>query len=345
MTAPRRILIVRLSAIGDVIVTTPVSRALRHAFPAAYLAWVVEPRAADVIRDNPFLDEVIPWERKKGGLRFRELLEITRKLRERKFDTVIDCQGLLRSAVLGRLCGARCLIGNVPAREQAHRLYTIRVARSQTDLSSRQRCLDLLRPLGIESTDRRMVAPVTDAARAEAKALLAKSGLDGGEPYTCLVPATTWPQKHWIEERWGELAARLADETRSRPVLLGGPADAALARRVCVYSGERCLDLTGRTSLTTAGAVLAAARCTVAVDTGLMHLSVAAGTPTVGLCGASWFRGFQDYERFALVREDLPCSPCLHHPTCDGRFDCMRALSVDRVLHAAAALLEEHGGG
>jgi heptosyltransferase-1 len=69
-----------------------------------------------------------------------------------------------------------------------------------------------------------------------------------------------------------------------------------------------------------------------------MHSSVAVGTPTVGLCGASWWHGFQDYDNFELLREKMDCSPCVHRPTCDGRFDCMRALTPERVLAAVRRL-------
>src|SRR5688572_30938053 len=94
----KRILIIRLSAIGDVIVTTPVSRALREALPDAYLAWVVEPRAKDVLAGNPYLDEVIVWDRPKGSLSPRVMAEIHGTLKPKRFDWAIDCQGNLRSA-------------------------------------------------------------------------------------------------------------------------------------------------------------------------------------------------------------------------------------------------------
>jgi heptosyltransferase I len=320
------------------VVTTPVSRALREAMPDAYLAWVVERRAAGFLEGNPYLDAVIVWDRKKGGLSAGSLLAARRLLRPHRFDCAIDCQGNLRSALVARLSGARTVVGNTEAKESAALFYHRRVPRRKDDLSSRQRCLDLLRPLGVESSDRRMVISVSDEERAAARETLRQAGLEPGTPYACLVPATTWPQKHWFEERWGALAARTRDALGLAPVVMGGPEDLPMAERIRAAAGGNCAAVAGKTSLKTAAAVLEGARLTVTVDTALMHASVAAGTPTVGLCGASWWPGFQDYERFALVREPLPCSPCLHRPTCGGRFDCMRALTVERVLEAAAAV-------
>jgi heptosyltransferase-1 len=329
-----RILIIRLSAIGDVMVTTPVSRALREALPGAHLAWVVEAKARELLVGNPYLDEVIVWDRRKGAVNPGGIWQMGRELRTRRFDWAIDCQGLLRSAVLARLSGARRIVGNTRAKEAADLLYHVRVPRSTTDLSSRQRCLDLLTPLGIRSRDRRMVLPVSDADRSAGGRLLRSEGLKLARRYACLVPATTWTQKHWFEERWAELAALVRDRLGLTPVILGGPGDTAMAEAIHEGSGGECLALAGKTSLKSAAAVLQGAEVTFAVDTGLMHASVAVGTPTVGVCGASWWPGFQDYEHFVLVREPLKCSPCLHRPTCEGRYDCMQAITAERVLAA-----------
>ncbi len=336
---PQRILVIRLSAIGDVVVTTPVTRALRTAFPNAHLAWVVETRAAGVLEGNPYLNEVIAWDRPKGALPLKSLLEIGKRLRSGKFDCAIDCQGLLRSAVLARLSGARLVVGNTRAKESAHLLYHQRVPRSETDLSSRQRCLDLLAPLGVTTADRRMVVHVSEAEREAAHRVLGEIGLAAGAPYACLVPATTWAQKHWFAENWAELADLLQERLGLTPVVMGAAGDAELAEKIRKGSRRGCAIAAGKTSMKSAAALLEGARVVVAVDTALMHMAVAVGAPTVGVCGASWWPGFQDYERFTLVREPMTCSPCLRHPTCGGRWDCMRALSAERVLTAVQGLL------
>jgi heptosyltransferase-1 len=230
-------------------------------------------------------------------------------------------------------------VGNTKAKEHADLFYHRKVERSETDLSSRQRCLDLLRPLGIETADRRMVVAVSNAERAAAREVLAQLGIGASERYTCLVPATTWPQKHWFEPEWAALAGRMRESLGLTPVILGGPADVPMATRIAEAARGKVAIAAGKTSLKIAAALLEGARVNVAVDTGLLHASVAVGAPTVGVCGASWWHGFADYERFALVREEMKCSPCLHKPTCGGAFDCMRALTPERVLAAARGLL------
>jgi heptosyltransferase I len=335
----KRILIIRLSAIGDVIVTTPVARALREALPDAHLAWVVEPRARDVLVGNPYLDELIVWDRPKGALSPANMWSLYQALRPHRFDVAIDFQGLLRSALAARLSGAGTTIGNLGAKEHADLLYDVKVSRSETDLSNRQRCLDLLRPLGVESRDRRMLVPFSGEHLASAADLLRSAGVPAGQRYACLVPATTWAQKHWFEESWSELAALLRSRLGLVPVLMGAAGDVPMVERIAGASRAECVVAAGRTTLKTAAALLEGADVTVAVDTALMHASVAVGTPTVCIAGASYWPAFADYENFTLVREDMECSPCLRHPVCGGRYDCMRVLTAERVFAAVEPML------
>lgn len=339
VAAGDRILIIRLSAIGDVIVTTPLSRAVKEAFPSGRIGWVVDRRAADVLRENPYIDQLYIWDRRRGASGITSVGKLLREIRRDGWDVAIDCQGLLRSAVIARFSGARRVIGSTPAREGAAYVYTDRVPKSSSDLSSRQRVLDLLTPLGVKSSDRRLVSGVSDAHRDTARALLTASGLSPEAPIVCFVPATTWAQKHWFEENWSELAGLVTQQLDATPVLLGSPADEPMMERIRAGASVRVVNLAGKTTIPEAGAVLELAIGSVAVDTALMHLAAAVGTPTAVLCGASWWPGFADYERATIVREPMSCSPCLRHPTCDGRFDCMRALSASRVLQELRKLL------
>jgi heptosyltransferase-1 len=335
-----RILLIRLGAIGDVMVTTPVARVLRQVMPAAYLVWVVEEKAADVVLGNPYLDEVIvwrwaSWRRESIRCRMRHHGAFIRELRGHRFDVGIDFQGLARSACLLLAAGIRHRIGNSRSREGSGLCYTLRVPRPP-EPSSRQRCLDLLRPLGVVSRDRRMVIGIEAEQRRFAAEFLAQHGLHEA-PYVCLCPATTWPNKHWIEERWARLADGLQQRLGLRAVFMGARGDLPLLARIQGAMRTDPVVAAGQTSLRGAAALLERAQAAVSVDTALMHIGVAVGTPVVALCGASNWRGFQDYEPYRLIRKSLPCSPCLRHPTC-AHFDCMTAISVEETLRAVAEI-------
>jgi heptosyltransferase-1 len=347
-----RILLVRLSAIGDVVVATPVIRRLRSAFPAAYLAWLAEEKAFGIVEGNPGLDEVIVWPRERwtreGGRspasRARSLgqhLRFARGLRERSFDVAIDFQGLLRSALIVRASGAAWRVASEGTKEGSAHFYNVRVPRGD-DRSSRQRCLDLLRPLGIETSDRRMDVWFSAEDAAAANALRARAecayGARGAQrPLVCLCPATTWRHKHWREEGWAVVADGLVRDG-AIPVFMGAAGDRPLLERIRAQMRAPAYLAAGETSLKEAAALLSLGRLSISVDTGLMHVAVAVGTPVVALCGPSYWPGFQDYERFHMIRKPFPCSPCLRHPIC-GNDDCMTAITPEEVLGRARAML------
>jgi heptosyltransferase I len=342
-----RVLLLRLSAIGDVVIATPVIRALRQAYPAAHLAWLVEEKAADIVRGNPELDEVIVWPRAAWGGEASSIAGRTRllqrnagfvtSLRQRRFDVAIDFQGLLRSALLARASGARWRIASEGSREGSHLFYNRRVARGE-ETSSRQRCLDLLSPLGIVSRDRQMHVWYSDDDARTAASILERCGGREGK-VVCLCPATTWRHKHWREERWAPLADRLATELNLRPVFMGARADRPLIERIRAQMQVPSWSAAGETSLKHAAALLAQSELVIAVDTALMHIGVAVGTTTIGLCGPSYWPGFQDYDNFRMVRKPYACSPCLRHPTCQ-QDDCMTDIAVEDVFGEALPLFD-----
>ena len=135
-----------------------------------------------------------------------------------------------------------------------------------------------------------------------------------------------WPTR--LKERLG-LAA----------VFMGARGDLPMLERIRVAMRTAPVIAAGETSLRGAAALLEDAAAVVSVDTALMHLGVAVGAPVIGLCGPSYWPGFQDYEGFRMIRKSVPCSPCLRHPTC-AHFDCMRAIRVEEALRAVALAVE-----
>lgn len=227
-----RILLVRLSAIGDVLMTSAVAPALREAFPRARISWLVEPLSAPFVQVNPSVDEVIVLEHMRRWRRMfnewkiipllREIRRFGQELRARHFDVAIDCQGLLKSGVLARLSGASRRIGFTPPREFNHLFLTDRVERLPHPTRITQPYLMLLTALGIPLTPRRPVLPIPAAERAEAQAFLAKHGL-AGQSYAACCVSTSRPQKDWVWPRWRELAELLHERTGLRTVFVGGP--------------------------------------------------------------------------------------------------------------------------
>lgn len=347
--AAPRILIIRLSALGDVVMASGLIPALRSVHPDAHLAWLVEPAAAPLLRGHPRLDEVIEWSRGEWQALWRErrfgtLFERYRALREQlhagRFDLALDTQGLLKSGAWAWLSGARRRV-SLLGREGSQWLATERLEPSRPEpptMGWEYRAL--ARHLGADDAAFRPDIVPGAHARDAAATALARAQVRG--PYAVLAPFTTRAQKHWFDERW----AALADELQVgglTPVMLGGPADAPAAARIAALS-PRVVNLVGATRLDASAAVIAGARVLVGVDTGLTHLGSAFGVPTVALFGST--RPYLDARALAtrVLYEARACSPCRRHPTCDGRFDCMRVHTPLGVAEVVRQLMPRGGG-
>lgn len=341
----KRFLIIKLSSIGDVVLTTPVAKALRGAFPDSYIAWVVEPKSKDIIEGNPYLDDVIVWERKASSgvsdvfSALSSLRPIVSSLRSRRFDVALDLQGLLRSAALARLCGAPYRVGFTNTREGAALLYNVRKPAGEGTIRGSQHYLSLLEMLGVHSADTDMHVPVQPEDREFASRLLADASR-GKSPgrVVAMCPATTWPQKHWTEEGWAGLADALIANYDALPVFLGSPANIPLFERIrSLMTGEPA-SAVGRTTLKQAAAIQELSDLVIAVDTGLMHVAAAVKRPVVGIFGPTRWKHLETEDNLSVLVKEFPCMPCLRHPVCRD-FDCMRAITVDDVLSTVSRVL------
>lgn len=342
---PKRILIVKLSAIGDVLMATPAAKALRAAFPESYIAWVVERKSADVVLGNPYLDEVVLWDRHKSGNRIidaarlgHSLLDLRSDLKARRFDVCVDLQGLLRSALVSLASGAKRRIGFSDAAERSTIFYTEKYQPQSKGMNAQQRNLDLLKPLGVNSTDTAMHMPVGEEDRDFARRFFEESGLIGSKVVAFCV-ATTWANKHWTPEGWVGVADLIWHKYGARTLILGSKADIPLVRSIADAAISRPIVSAGLTTLKQAGALMEKSDAVIGVDTGLLHMSVALDRPSIGLFGASEWRCFQKKDNFIWVAKDYPCSPCRRHPTCSN-VDCMRAITPDDVEAAVRPWLE-----
>jgi heptosyltransferase-1 len=339
--APQRILVIRLSAIGDVVMASPLIAALRRRYPAAYLAWLVEPAAAGLLRDHPDLDEVIVWPRDQWRVLWRArryrawwraLRSFMRELRARRFDLVLDLQGLLKSAVWARLTGAPERVG-LGSREGGALLMTRVIERPRDDARIGSEYRRLAEVLGLAGGDFAPHIALNEDDEAYARAYAAATG-----PYIVFCPFTTRPQKHWFEERWPALAQAVRSRFGLTPVLLGGPADGAAAARM-QQANPALQSQAGRITLTRSAALIKHAAGLVGVDTGLTHMGIAFGIPTVALFGST--RPYLDTTRpnARVLYHRLECSPCRRHPTCGGAYTCMRLIEVAEVMATLAAVM------
>lgn len=342
---PKRILIIRLSAIGDIIMASGLIPALRDLWPNATIAWLAEDAMADTLAQNPKLDRVyrIPraaWRKMRKendylGL-IKSLLAMKRQLTNERFDLVLDLQGLLKSGIWAWASGAPYRIG-LGSREGSRLLMTKVIPREMNDPRIGKEYRDLAIQLGAKEETFALDIPFSEHTADTSKALLEKHGIS--PPYGLIAPFTTRPQKHWFDARWVSLAQSLG---HPQPlIMLGGPSDREHAANIADQAGGQILSLVGETSLEQCAAIIKGAAFLIGVDTGLTHLGIAQKTPTLALFGSTLPYAETTRANSRVLYEPLPCSPCHRHPTCGGRFDCMRHLDESLVLQTLKDLLKD----
>lgn len=333
-----RILIIRTSAIGDVVFASPIAAALKRTYPHAHIAWLVEPGIDALIRSDPHIDERILWPKGewkalwRDGRRlefFRRVRAFRTLLRERQFDVVLDLQGLLKSGLLAWLSSAPRRIG-LGSREGSRWLMTEVVPRGGDMARISSEYLYLAQQLKLDVGD--FMPQLYLDASAEARALerLSANGLAPGKYVVCAA-FTTRPQKHWFVDAWQALAPMLREQMGLTPVLLGGPADRDAAAEI-VRGAPGMIDLAGQTNLAEAAAIVRHAGAVVGVDTGLTHMGIAFAKPTVAIFGSTCPYSITGRNNARVIWLGLSCSPCGRRPTCGGAWTCLRDIGPERVL-------------
>ncbi len=277
-----RILIVRLSAIGDVIQGMPIACALRERFPDAFLAWAVEGRAGQLLQGHAALDQVVVLPR--GWLKsLAGVWRLGRQLHAMRFDVALDAQGLTKSAMLAWLCGARRRIGfgSPWGRELSPWLNTEIADAPGPHIIERN--LQLLRPLGVESPAVRFMMPEAEQDRETAERIVDDAGCRQG--FGIINPGAGWPSKLWPCPRYAAVAVHLGREW-NLPTLIAwaGDEEYSMAQRIAA-GAEGHARPAPKTSLTELAALARRAKLFIGSDTGPLHLAAAVGAPCVGLYG------------------------------------------------------------
>jgi len=351
---PVNILIVKTSAIGDVIHTLPALNALRRKYPEARIDWLVEEAAADLVVGHKALDAVLvsrrkAWVRdlKQGRVQaaWRGFVDFVKRLRATEYDLLIDFQGLLKSGIFVGLARAKRKVGFGKGMEHAECSYIFLnepVPPVNMDQHAAIRELLLLKAIGIESEEVVFDLPVGEEQRGKIRQLLEDEGVDPVKPLLAINPMTTWETKHWRIERFARVADQLIDKGVA-VVFSGGSQDVLDIEKIRAVMKGKAVNLAGRTSLKELAALYERVELLITTDTGPMHLAAAAGTPVVALFGptAPWRTGpFGSGHK--ILRAELACSPCLKKH-CDREHQCMAQITVDQVVQAALAVLKGRG--
>jgi lipopolysaccharide heptosyltransferase I len=348
------ILIIKLSALGDVVQAVPVFEALRQRYPTARISWVVDEEVAELLQHYPGLDGVLVCRRRLWAKRLREppawpvlameVLGFCRQLRRRHYDVVIDLQGLLKSGLLlGVTRGGRKL-GFDRTREGSWLFLNEKLQPYDPDRHAVERYLDVAGYLGAEVSSVRFQDPWTAEEQPSFASRLEQITAGSKGPLIVCHPIGRWPTKLWPADRFARLTRRLAEEVEATVVFTGSARDRGRIQAIVQQgANDRLLNRAGATSLRELAYLYKHAALLVAVDSGPMHLAAALGTPVVALFGptAPWRTGPYG-SGHAILWAGLDCSPCFKRECQSG--ECMAAISVDEVMRAVLDQLRKGVG-
>jgi len=323
--------------IGDMILLTPALRALRSAFPEARLEILVNPLVRELMERNPYLDEVVVYDKRGAQKGIRQMRRMADRLRAKQFDTgVILHPNSVRSAILSFMAGIPERIG---ANQRGRGLFLTTGVKRRKNIHEVQRYLDIVSPIAGTDHDAKLEFWGVDSD----DELFAERILAGcATPVIGMNPCTTWPSKQWSVERFARLADLVSEQLGAQVVLTGTKKDVHIGNEIMRLVSSKPLNLIGRTTLWQLGALISRCRLYVTNDSGPMHISAAVGTPTIALFGPT------DPVRHApfgaghtVVRKDTRCSPC-YERKCKSQ-DCMRAIQVEDVMEVMKIRVKHTG--
>ncbi len=349
-----RILIVKLSSLGDVIQTLPVLSPLREKYPQAHITWLVEEETAELLMDHPLIDHVLIF-RKNSWLRalanhrkwmqaFRDASDFIQNLRSVSYDLVIDFQGLLKSGMLVGVCRGKRKVGFSPAREKSHIFLKEKVPYPQSALYAVDRYLHLIESLGCSCASPDFCISIRQHHRNNVLRFFNNNRINPDHAIAILHPGTRWKTKLWGEEKWAALGDLLHERDGVQVIFTGSQADTSLVRKITEGMKFPGINTAGKWGLKELAFLQTQADIVVTPDSGPMHLAAAMGTPVVALFGPTDEARTGPYGNIhRVVAASVECRPCLLRKCASP--ECMTQISVREIRKAIEPYLHYAANG
>ncbi len=338
----RRILISRTDRIGDVLLSTPVIKALREKFPQAYIAMLVAPYARDIVEGNPYLDEVIIYDKDGKHKSWWRSIKFAGRLKKKKFDLAVILHPSNRLHLIAFLAGIPLRLGY---NRKLGFLVNLRKAHKKQEGRKHEAeyNLDLLSELGISGSPHDLFMPIRQESERYVEELFRKEGISQADKILAINPGASCPSKIWPVENFARVAEKLAGLHNFKILILGGPKEIHLADKVAHKIKGRVINLAGKTSVSQLASIFKRCRLFISNDSGPVHLASAVGVPVISIfgrnqAGLSPRRWGPLGKRDKYLHKDVGCIQCLAH-NCQKEFACLKAITVEDVLKAAEDIL------
>ncbi len=321
-----KILVIKLSSIGDIFHALPAVHSLKTCL-GADIDWVVHREYMDVVRCFPDVRRVIPFYRDSF---FTNIASFLGELRKDEYDYIIDLQGLLKSAMVARLARGRQRIGPSFHREGAGFFYSRIAGERNKDRHAVDECMDVVKLLcGKSDGAFKVEFPVNFPGRK----------LDENHPRVAFLPVSRWETKNWPADCYVEVIKSLRSSTGAAVFLIGGPGDVRICGEIAGKAGAG-INLAGKLSLAETGGLLKEMDLLIANDSGPMHMAVALGIPVLAIYGPTDPLRTGPYGlRNRIARTSLDCQPCFSRTCEKDGIPCMSGVTAEKVFGMALEML------
>lgn len=350
----KKILIIRLTSLGDVIFTIPLACTLKASEENVKIGWVVAEKGLGVIKNNPCVDNChfVPlneWKKRPFSLKsFKEFWTIIKEIRAEKYDIALDCQQMFKNLFLFWFCGAKRRITFTDAREFSilggNEFIKPKAHFRDSNYHIVERNLDFARHLGINPEKIGFSLPETTQISKEKINDLLKH-IEKSKPTVVIAPATTWGNKHWSERNWAHLIDGISEKCNI--VFTGTPSDEQLVERILdkTHSNLTYINLVGKTNSDELRELFTRANVVISPDSGSTHLAWASSNPavvTIFTCTPSKrFGPYGDEKKYFSVAADLACHPCFKKKCKlkNGKNNCQNYPDADEIINIVNQLL------
>jgi heptosyltransferase II len=340
-TGIKRLLIRGTNWIGDAVMTLPAISAIRETWPQAQISVLAKPWVAEVYWLSKDIDRVVIFEQPGRHAGLRGKMRLAKELKENSFDCAILLQNAIEAAIIAKLAGIPLRAGyNSDGRGW---LLTHSVRRTAQIRRVHQifYYLEMVQALGCRPAKRDVYLHKGDDYDDLAEKLFSRFGIAGNKPLVGIAPGAAYgPAKRWFPDRFAAVADWAIKEYDAQALIFGSAGDAPSAAEVKKNSRHLLLDISGKTNLKEAIALIASCDLFLSNDSGLMHIAGALGIPTVAIFGSTNPAATSPIgKNSVVVHHDVPCGPCLK-PECPTDFRCMKLITVDEVREVARKLMD-----
>ncbi len=336
----KKILVINVNWLGDVLFSTPALKALRQESPDAYIACLVVLRCEEVLKNNPVVNEIIVYDEYGRHRSIWNKLKFVRFLRKKKFDEVYILHPSLKRAMIGWLAGIPKRIGYDTKRRSF--LLTHAVPAPEEKLHKIDYFLCLLRNCGIQAKERICEFYISREDEKTAVDILKRENILENETFVIINPGGNWSLKRWPAEYFAQLADLLIEQRGVKVLIAGSRKDRMLAKKISSRMKNEPIILSGQMTLSQLAALMSSASCVVSADSGPMHISSAVGANTVAIFGptCATLTGPTGKGKVTILQKDIGCEiPCYKLNCNDNR--CMKAISAQEVCAAVAKFVKK----